>query len=72
MVLCEWGGIPAESWTSKEVLSVFPEFNEQIVNLSNAEAIVQHTPEFKSIFQVFNESLKANDLGTIGEWGKEI
>ena len=72
VILSEWGGTPAESWTSQEALAEFPEFKEAIADLPNAEAMASHTDQFKSLLQKFNESLKQHDAGTKGEWWKEV
>ena len=70
IIQCEWGGTPAEAWTSKEALKPFPEFNSAIADLVNAEAMQTHTPNFKKILAGFNESLLKNDAGTKGGWWK--
>jgi len=70
IIQTEWGGTPAEAWTSKEALQSFPEFNEKLKELSAAEEGLNSSPAYKELLAKFNTSLLKSDAGTKGEWWK--
>lgn len=68
LILCEWGGTPAQAWTSKEGLAPFPEFNNDLAKLAEAESALPESEDFKNRLDAFNKSLQTNDAGTINQW----
>lgn len=65
VISTEWGGIPAEAFTSKEALLTMPEFVEQIRQLesyaANKEALDKANQEQIAAFQ---KALNSSDIGT--------
>ncbi|HOY97251.1 MAG TPA: sialate O-acetylesterase [Catalimonadaceae bacterium] len=70
LIQCDWGGTPAEAWTSKEALSEFPEFNRAIASLTDPERDIPVSANFPKALAAFRESVKKHDAGTIGQWWK--
>ena len=70
IIQCEWGGTPAEAWTSKVALEAFPEFKETIADLKNAEVNGPNSTAFQALLLAFNQSLISHDEGTQKQWWK--
>lgn len=64
IIQSEWGGTPAEAWTSTSSLSTLPDFAESLKEIEkfrlNPELALQDSPEAK---KRYGESLLKNDLG---------
>ena len=68
LILCEWGGTPAEAWTSKEALKGFPEFESALAKLPEMSLQTPEAPVFQTKLSAFNTSLIEKDPGVLGKW----
>ncbi len=60
LVNTSWGGTPSESWTSRETLSTFGDFDQQLEQLYGA------TDEEVEKARMEQTSNRGNDQGTAG------
>jgi sialate O-acetylesterase len=71
IVQCEWGGTPAEAWTSREAIQASPDLRKILEDLPEMEKSSVQSPVFKSILQKFNSALFQHDPGSTQKWWQE-
>ncbi len=62
LINTNWGGTPAEAWTSEEGLAEFPNYLEEIKKLQNPEQYDSKSPE--EILEENEDWFRQNDLGS--------
>lgn len=61
LIATTWGGTPAQSWTSSEMLLTMPDFADQVKGLSSNDAM-------KNVIQKYEKAMKTIDPGTNEKW----
>ena len=67
LINTDWGGTPAESWTSNEMLSTMPDFAGKIANLSDKDTN-KVMSQYKIDMAKWQEAMKKADPGTTEKW----
>ena len=67
LINCNWGGTPAEAWTSSEILETLPDFKDRVVELENGsnweEDIPANNQRNAEKNKIINTSFKGLELG---------
>lgn len=69
IVMCEWGGTPAEAWTSEQALATFPNYTPDLAEQKKTKPYEEYLKEFKEQIRQWNEAVRAKDLGSKPENG---
>ena len=70
LIASNWGGTPAEAWTSRETIEKIPDFKEAL------DAVVNYDPqnaksEYEQKLKAWNKSLQNIEQGTKAGWYKK-
>ncbi len=68
LINADWGGTPAESWTSHEMILTMPDFAEEVRVLSDKGALKKAMAEYESDLAKWQEAMKKADPGTREKW----
>ena len=67
LINCNWGGTPAEAWTSSEILKTLPDFRDRVVELENGsnweEDIPANNQRNADKNRIINTSFKGLEMG---------
>ncbi len=67
LINCNWGGTPAEAWTSQEMLEVLPDFEEKMIELENGpnweDDVAVNNDRMAEKARIVNESFNGIEEG---------
>jgi len=69
LITADWGGTPAESWTSSQMLLTMPDFAEQVKVLTDKGALQEAMVQYEIDLATWQEAMKKADPGTSEKWG---
>jgi sialate O-acetylesterase len=68
LINTDWGGTPAESWTSNEMRFTMPDFAEKVADLSDKDALKKAMAQYEIDLAKWSIAMKNADPGTTGKW----
>jgi len=68
LITCDWGGTPAQSWTSTETLEKVPGFEESVKLLKDKDKAKQIIAQFQEKLAGWQQLIKKTDPGFTGKW----
>ncbi|HEG44087.1 MAG TPA: hypothetical protein ENH94_08570 [Phycisphaerales bacterium] len=68
LIATNWGGTPAQSWTSIEMLLTMPDFADQVKLIPDNSATKKAKQKYEKDLAKWQKASKTIDLGTTGKW----
>jgi len=65
-----WGGTPAESWTSPDFVKTIPAFAEKVELMQDEKKMAQAQADYKAALTKWQFEFEAADAGIKGQWSK--
>ena len=70
LIGCEWGGTPAEAWTSEEFLARRTDYSEAVARLKSARSGPSTQPSLEQLQAAWWENLQKADPGSSALWNR--
>ncbi len=70
LIAAEWGGTPAQSWTSGKMLLTMPDFAEQVKLLADNDTMKKATQQYEKDLAKWQKDIKTIDPGTNENWSR--
>jgi sialate O-acetylesterase len=70
LIGCEWGGTPAEAWTSEEFLAKRGDYKEAVARLQEARTGGTAQPSLEALQKAWWEKLEQTDTGSREKWNR--